>query len=123
MRCSGTLGNRRKHEGVFIVWLFLWMVLAGLLISGAGFESTDMTYHLNVVSHWGIVSESQTFGLFEYARAPVLYFNSLFHIISYSPQIFNAKFEIIRWLFLGPVLAGFSFGLIILFFSLFRRDV
>ena len=85
--------------------------------------TSSMVYHLNVVSHWGIVSESQTFGVLEYVRAPIMYFNSLFHIFTYNPAVYTGSFELVRWLFVAPILAGAAFGLVVLFFSVFNREI
>ena len=107
---------------VFIVFIFILMQLAGMVIEG-GALPTEMQHNLNVISSWGIVSEEQTFGVLEYVRAPFLYFAALWAVLTYDSPVFDGSYELLRWVFVAPMLAGVSFGLIVLFFSTFRRTI
>ena len=113
---------------VFIVFIFILQMLMGMVIEGSNL-STEVQRDLNIVSHWGVVSEEQTFGTLDYVKAPVEYFLALFRLLTYkSPAFFGEggeanQYEIVRWVFVAPILAGVSFGLVVLFFSAFRRVI
>ena len=106
----------------WIVFIFVMMQLAGMVIEGSS-VTTEMRDHLNVISSWGVVSEEQTFGILDYVRAPFNYFGSLWAVLTYDSPVFDGQYELLRWVFVAPILAGISFGLVILFFSAFRRTI
>ena len=107
---------------VFIVFVFVLMQLAGFVMEG-GSLTPEMQNHLNVISSWGIVSEEQPFGVLDYIRAPFNYFASLWVVLTYDSPVFDGQYELLRWVFVAPILAGISFGLVVLFFSAFRRNL
>ena len=107
---------------VFVVFIFVMMQLAGMVMEGSSL-TVEMQNHLNVISSWGIVSEEQTFGLLDYIRAPFNYFGSLWAVLTYDSPVFDGQYVLLRWIFVAPILAGVSFGLVVLFFSVFRRTV
>ena len=107
---------------VFIVFLFVLMQLAGFIIEGST-AAPEMTDALNTISSWGIIHEEQTFGLLDYVKAPFNYFGALWTVLTYDSPVFDGQFEVIRWIFVAPILAGVSFGLVVLFFGAFQRTI
>ncbi|KKN03511.1 hypothetical protein LCGC14_1107030 [marine sediment metagenome] len=107
---------------VLIIFIFVCSYLVGM-IGEKSTVSTEMIEDINVVASWGVVQSEEDFGVLTYVRAPILYFNSLWDIITYDPPVFDNSFEIVRWLSMAPLLGGIAFGLIILFFSAFRRTI
>ena len=112
---------------VLIVFLFVYIQLGGFVMEGVNFASNPNVIAvrdaLNVISSWGIVHEEQTFGILDYIRAPINYFNSLWVVLTYDSPVFDGSFEIVRWMALAPLLAGISFGVVVIFFSAFRRTI
>jgi len=107
---------------LFVVFIFILMQLAGMIIEGSTM-STDMRDALNTISSWGIIHEEQTFGLLDYVKAPFAYFGALWTVLTYDSPVFDGSFELVRWVFVAPILASISFGLVVLFFSAFQRTI
>ena len=107
---------------LFVVFLFILMQLAGMVIEGSTM-SGDVRDALNTISSWGIIHETQTFGLLDYVKAPFNYFGALWTVLTYDSPVFDGSFEIVRWIFVAPILAAVGFGLVVLFFGAFQRTI
>ena len=107
---------------LLVVFLFIMMQLAGMVIEGSTL-STDTRDALNTISSWGIIHEEQTFGLLDYIKAPFNYFGALWTVLTYDSPVFDGSFEIIRWVLVAPILAAISFGMVVLFFEAFQRSI
>ena len=112
-----------KYIGMLVFFFVIFQVC--LIPLGNAALNENAQHNLNVLSSFGVIQEGQTFGFFKYVKAPFLYFESLFEVMtsSQSSPMFGGSFEIIRWLVIAPMLAMVVFGLIIIFFGVFQRNV
>lgn len=112
-----------KYIGMMI---FIFVILNLALIPLGNSSMNEHTRkNLNTVTSFGIVQEEQTFGILKYVKAPYRYFDALFDMMTESKNnpIFGSNTEIVRWLILAPIMGMVVFGLIIIFFGAFRRDI
>jgi hypothetical protein len=77
------------------------------------------------MDYFGIVTEQQSFGPLQYIKAPSNYFTATWHVLTYgnNAPYYEGKYEIIKWITVGPIYAGIVFGLIIIFFNVFFKQV
>jgi len=111
---------------ILIVFLFIIFNLCLIPLGNQPLNSQAST-DLNTLTNFGVVKESETFGFLEYVRAPLNYFQAFFRVMVASSEnqevLFHGTREIIRWIIMAPLFAGVVFGLVILFFSAFRRTI
>jgi hypothetical protein len=80
---------------------------------------------LNTLSNWQEVQTSQTFGITQVPGAVIGYFWSAFKTMAFvsNNPMATGSWVVLDWMIIGIPLAIFVFGIVLLFFSLFKGSL
>jgi hypothetical protein len=108
---------------IMAVFIFVILHLALIPLGNTTLNDT-MADKLNNVAYFGIPTEETDVGLLEYVKAPYNYFSSLAYIMTSGVRdnpIFSSEFQMVGWLVLAPIIAGWVFGLVMVFWSIWQH--
>jgi hypothetical protein len=115
-----------KYIGMVLALVVL-LNLCSLILSESGEFPSQVTQDLNTIAHYGIVQEEQTFGFLKYPMAPYHYSEAIYRVSTIvsddNNEIFTGGWRYLWWFMVIPITGMIAFGMIITFFSLFRRPV
>jgi len=102
-------------------------IMIGLVGSVASGDDILSSRHadLNTLSNWQEVQTSQTFGITQVPGAVLDYFGAMFRTMYYASQnpMATGSWVLLNWIVLGVPLAIFVFGIVLLFFSIFKGSL
>ena len=110
---------------IMLVFIFMLLHLALIPMGNTAFNA-ETAERLNRVSFFGIAEEETVIGRIAYVISPTGYFNDLFWLMTSSFKgnpIFTGPGQLVGWMVLGPIVAGWVIGLIILFWGIFQRTL
>lgn len=79
----------------------------------------------NILSNWQEVQTSQTFGIAQVPGAVLDYFGAMFRMVYYASEnpMATGSWILLDWIVIGVPMAIFVFGLVLLFFSIFKGSL
>jgi hypothetical protein len=97
---------------IIVIVMAMTGIIGDMMMSGSTTVGSQYTTDLNTLSHWGIVSEEQSFGALEYAAAPVNMFAAFFRLGTYDSTAFSGQWAIIRTILFAPITAAVASAII-----------
>ena len=109
-----------------IIFLFITVGIFGLALGGAQWGNTQGNV-LNQTLYWMQANTTQSWGTLPIIGPPIAYFTGLWNIMTFSGAQFDylnsGPSAYVKLIALSPIIGTVVFGLIVLFFQIFWKQV
>lgn len=106
----------------FIVFVWIIGAMVGAVLEGS-FISANETSVLNQLMGWQEITSQESWWPVKFIGALPDFFNGIFRLLTFDFAFFYGGWELVRLVLLAPIIATVVFGLIIMFFGLFSKEV
>ncbi len=106
---------------IIIVVMAICGVMGDMMMSGGTSVESEYMTDLNTVSHWGVISDTQTFGIVEYAKAPFNMLGALFRLGTFDSSAFSGNYAIIRVILFAPIVAAVAATIVFGTYAVFSK--
>jgi len=113
-----------KWVGFAVFVYVIGLIVAYVSIGANVFSWTNMTEQVQGVAYYSVATAQEDWGAFTFAAAPFAYFKNLWAVMTLDLPVFQeGAWKILRWVILAPIIATMIYGMVVTFFSMFRRTV